>query len=381
MNATTVTSSILRRAGLHLLLPIVAVFVALLSTTGLAHANPLEPEVRQLPESTSEVQKFWTPERLRSAKAAEMPSGKGSERSLRNVPGPTGAPRGGHKAPPAPKRLRSKPPRSTHSAQPGRSLRWSGREIGWNNISYSYTSATKAVGRLFYTMPSGYRNFCSASVVATNVIMTAAHCVQNGKTGAYNSLFEFIPAVYGTSKPYGSFTGRATSVYTGWASPSYNNTIGTGGWGYQPMDYAFITLRPNAGGYNVGQYTGWYGLWPNAPKGTAYVLGYPGEGSWAANQNLPYHCKSPIQEYNRYYESRYDVGLSCYNTGGSSGGPWFLTASDGRAYVASVMSHMGVVKWQQPTCTWEGCARYGTTFYGPYLNNETVNLFNLAKAK
>jgi hypothetical protein len=195
--------------------------------------------------------------------------------------------------------------------------------------------------------------------------------VQNASSAAFHTSFQFVPAVYGASRPYGGFTGRHVSVYSGWA---------TGG-GYYPMDYAFVTLNRNTAGYNVSQYTGAYGLWPNAPKANAYVLGYPGEGTWSNYQNYPYHCSSPIQRYNAYAGGRYDVGLSCYNTGGSSGGPWFITASDGRAYIASVMSHMGVVKWQSSSCTWNGCARYGTTFFGPYINGETTQLLSIARTK
>src|SRR5207249_4339630 len=132
------------------------------------------------------------------------------------------------------------------------------------------------------------------------------------------------------------FVGRAVSVWNGWSSAPYNCVNGTGCGGYYPLDYAFVTLDPNSSGYNVAQYTGAFGLWPNAPKADVYHLGYPSEGTWGTNQNYPWHCKSPIQRYDLYYENRYDVGMSCYDTGGSSGGPWF-EYSNGVAYVSSVM--------------------------------------------
>ena len=58
-----------------------------------------------------------------------------------------------------------------------------------------------------------------------------------------------------------------------------------------------------------------------------------------------------------------------------------LEYSNGVAYVSSVMSHMGVIKWQNSSCTWDGCPRYGTTFLGPYPNDDTTRLLGIAKAQ
>ena len=259
--------------------------------------------------------------------------------------------------------------------------RWYGTELPWSNWSYGYTGSTKAVGRLFFMTPTGASS-CSASVVAANVVVTAAHCVEDGASGADFWGFKFVPNVYGASQPFGSFIGRAVSAYGGWASASYNCVAGTGCSGYFPLDYAFVTLSPNASGYNVAQYTGAYGIWPNAPEVRRVPPGLPVGGELVVQPELPVALQvADPALHGDTPENRYDVGMSCYDTGGSSGGPWFQTASNGVSYISSVMSHMGVVKWQNPTCRSNGCPRYGTTFFGPYFNDDTTRLLGIAKTR
>jgi V8-like Glu-specific endopeptidase len=361
----------------------VAVLGALAIAAPAQADQPLEASVHRVEESRSETLRFWSDARMRNARPAAMPAAPAALPRVEQAPDGTGRPRAAAKVASASARPRAaakrRPPAPVRTGGTARAS-WVGLELPWSNISQGYTTPMQAVGRLFYRTPAGGNSFCSASVVATNVIITAAHCIQNGANGAYNNTFSFVPAVNGTSRPYGSFAARSISVWNGWASPSYRCTAGTGCHGYQAMDYAFITLQPNAAGYNVGQYTGAFGLWPNAPSGNIYLLGYPGEGSWASRQNTPYHCQAPIQRYSRYVEDRYDVGLSCYNTGGSSGGPWFLRGSNGVMYIASVMSHMGKVYFQNPSCGLN-CGRYGYTFFGPYLNAETTQLLAIARSR
>jgi V8-like Glu-specific endopeptidase len=355
-----------------------------LSLAATAQAEqPLRAVTKELDESRSEVLRYWTDARMRSAEPAEMPQVEGRARAaVSKAPDGHGEPQRRRSSPPLPARMSKrakpklpKPARGTARAS------WYGMELPWMITSYGYTSATNAVGRLFFTMPSGDRNFCSASVVAPNVIVTAAHCVRDSDASAReNSHYEFIPGKYGSSEPFGRFTGRAVTYWQEWYREDFQCNATECRANYS-FDYAFITLNRNAAGYNVGQYTGSYGLWTGAPQSSVYILGYPGEGSWSANQDYPYHCRATPQKYNQYIGGGWDVGLSCLNTGGSSGGPWFQTASDGRAYISSVMSHTGKVYYQDTLCWWEGCPRYGTTTFGPYFDSNAPRLLAIAKTR
>jgi V8-like Glu-specific endopeptidase len=354
-----------------------------MSLAATAQAEPtLRAVTHELEESRAEVLRYWTPARLSSAEPAEMPALQGGARSASRRAPDGDAPQMRPKSPALPSRTTSiAKPRLPKPARSVARASWYGVELPWLVTSQGYTSAANAVGRLFYTMPSGYRNYCSASVVATNVIITAAHCVrESAQNGRENTNFEFIPGKYGSSEPFGRFTGRAVTYWNGWYEDAFK-CANIGCATNFSMDYAFITLNRNAAGYNVGQYTGSYGLWTGAPKSSVYVLGYPGEGSWGTYADYPYHCRATPQAYYQYLGGHHDVGLSCHNTGGSSGGPWFQTASDGRPYVSSVMSHMGVVKWQSASCTSNNCPRYGTTFFGPYFDSDTTRLLAIAKTR
>ena len=154
---------------------------------------------------------------------------------------------------------------------------------------------------------------------------------------------------------------------------------------YLGKDYAFIVLNRASLGRNAGDITGAYSFYMNAPTGNVGVIhmGYPAEGNWNPCTSLsckPWQCTSPIQKYDQYaYANKWDVGFSCYTTGGASGGPNFQNIG-GRYYVTSVLSHMGVVHCQNGTdpCP-VGSPRYGLSFYGSYLDNDALSIFNFAK--
>jgi V8-like Glu-specific endopeptidase len=270
---------------------------------------------------------------------------------------------------------------SARTGRPGSSslgahAAWSGLELTWQNYAYGTANPVAAVGRIFFT-ENGQLMVCSGTLVAPNIVLTAAHCIRDGKTGAWNSNWEFIPDVNGTSQPYGAFAARTVTLPTNWSSPSYNSVPGTGGQGYWPLDYGFLVLSPNSAGYNAGQYTGWYGMLANAPRtGSIFDLGYPAEGPWRASCTSsscsPQFCNSPIQVHDVYQGGMSDVGISCYSSGGASGGPWFQTYN-GQTYVASVMSDMGVVHTYAPNGE-----RYGLTFFGAYFDNTALSMFSYA---
>jgi hypothetical protein len=183
--------------------------------------------------------------------------------------------------------------------------------------------------------------------------------------------------VNGWSQPYGSFSARAATVRSEWSSYPYNRAGGTGGEGYFPMDYAFLVLNRNSSGYNAGAYVGAFPFLMNAPRGSIYHLGYPAEGMWtngcSGGYCRPWHCRAGVQRYDLYSYGKWDEGMSCYDTGGSSGGPWF-EYWNGQWTVASVQSHMGVVHFDS------NGGRYGYSFFGPYLDGTTGSLFDYARS-
>jgi hypothetical protein len=315
-------------------------------------------------QARSAVLRYWTPKRLRNAKPSEL-------KPVRAVPKVHGRPParkptaiGGHAAPPI------FPPHAGGAPRPttrGVHAAIGGVTLPWHVWGYGYRGAYAPVGRVFNTH-GGSTWVCSGTLVDVNIVLTAAHCVQNGATGEWYQNVAFIPAVYGYSQPAGRWAARSKSTKLGWATAPYNQVAGTNGQGYYPQDYAFITLYPNSSGWNAGNYVGSARFLMNAPLYQGiYHIGYPAGGLFAPNCSgnycLPWYCYAPVQRYDLYAYGKWDEAMSCFTGGGSSGGP-FLQYWNGTWTVASVMSH----------------STDPYTSFGPYLDDATNTLYNYARA-
>ena len=112
-------------------------------------------------------------------------------------------------------------------------------------------------GKLFFTTPDGDSS-CTAQFVGSNrVLMTAAHCVMDGKTGKWYKNFRF-------QRAYNSGGGQTVgwecaAVYKAWYEPTKEN---------KPYDYAFLYTNTNSG-------AGWMGFRTNLPYSSWTAIGYP----------------------------------------------------------------------------------------------------------
>lgn len=98
---------------------------------------------------------------------------------------------------------------------------------------------------------------CTGTLVGTKYVLTAGHCVADGKGNWYSSL-NFTAAQNGSSKPYGT--------------TSWSNAVTTSAWfnsGNSNYDYALIILAsaPHGAYASYGAYSG----------GTHRITGYPGD--------------------------------------------------------------------------------------------------------
>src|SRR4051794_39162730 len=164
-----------------------AVTAGLLGTLAAGASAAPKPVVHELHQSRYAVLHHWTAKRLRHVKPAKLHGvDQAAQDSLHTVPAGEGTPTEGSGAP-APE-AQAAPLGAPHKPKlVGAHASWYGQELPWQIITEGYTSAVKPVGRLFFTKPNGAGSVCSASVVARNVILTAAHCVRDGATGAQNN--------------------------------------------------------------------------------------------------------------------------------------------------------------------------------------------------
>lgn len=112
-------------------------------------------------------------------------------------------------------------------------------------------------GVLFFTKPNGKNYQCTAEFTGqNNILLTAAHCVRDGNTGAWYSNFNFRRAY---NNGGGQSVGwQCAMAYYMWASPPMNFKY----------DYAFIHTTSKSG-------AGWLGWKTQIPYTTWTAIGYP----------------------------------------------------------------------------------------------------------
>jgi V8-like Glu-specific endopeptidase len=236
--------------------------------------------------SPEEIRAYWTPERKASAKPEPFTPVRPSNPD----PEPAAPPREqkdieGYDPTPAGERSSS-----TASGQ-----------LTAEQVAHPTAYPWRTVGKLFYT--KGTANYyASASAIHRNTLLTAAHVLYNGT--AWAAQVTFVPALSGTTEPFGSW------YYDDFAAmPGWRDTLQT------RYDVGVIWL--NLGGTNnepIGQAVGYLGRTYNRTLPRNWVdAGYP-----AAERTM-------YSDEGRYMQS-YSGGRVVSKSGslgpGVSGGPW-----------------------------------------------------------
>lgn len=197
-------------------------------------------------------------------------------------------------------------------------------------------------GVLFFTKPDGKDYQCTAEFVGqNNILLTAAHCVRDGNTGAWYRNFSFRRAY---SNGGGQKVGwTCAAAYYMWASPPMNFKY----------DYAFIRTSGTSG-------AGWLGWATYVPYNNWTAIGYP--QNYGSNQYM-YRVdgdKGPVSN-----------GIVQMNNNpmnfGASGGAWIadLTIPHvGGNYAVGLNSF---INSSNPGKMW-----------GPLFDQEFVGLYNKA---
>jgi V8-like Glu-specific endopeptidase len=166
------------------------------------------------------------------------------------------------------------------------------------------------VGALFSSGSDG-NHFCTASVVNSpghNVLITAAHCINEGNGGGYRSDIVFIPGYADGNEPFGVWQPEKLIVDPRWASSSDEN-----------LDVGFIVLKP-LDGQNIQDVLGGDSL--RIDPGFANVVrvtGYPSSAS------EPVTCINKTSQ-----QSATQVRFNCGGfPNGTSGSPWVTRFDSG----------------------------------------------------
>lgn len=218
----------------------------------------------------------------------------------------------------------------------------------------AWTGGGKVVttaGRVFFTY-QGRQASCSGNAVTSgnkSTVITAGHCVK--LDGAFHTNWAFVPGYNNGNAPFGTWTARATMATPQWvASEDINYDVG-----------AAVVNTLN--GQSLTDVVGAQGVAFNQARGQAmYAFGWPAAAPYNGSQMI--YCSGTT--FNAFLSN--GIGMTCNMTGGSSGGPWFLSFSEaaGTGTLNSVNSYK--------------INFFPNWMFGPYFGADAQNLYNTAQA-
>lgn len=222
-------------------------------------------------------------------------------------------------------------------------------------VSPTYHDSVPEAGKVFFDSPEG-QMVCSATVVQdpanpgkSNMVWTAGHCVHAGKDGGWYRNIAFVPSyndkglstaeLEGASReevaPYGVWWGDWAQTSDQWIEQG--GTTGGDGASY---DFAVIHVTPEEGGNGKSLEEMVGSALPvdfNAPAATKIqsmtATGYPAAAPFDG-QTL-YQCEDKPGRLSITATDPTMYRIGCTMTGGSSGGGWVATGSDGKPALVS----------------------------------------------
>lgn len=234
----------------------------------------------------------------------------------------------------------------------------------------------RATGKLYFNIGAS-TYICSASLIKKGIIVTAAHCVANFGHSTFYTNWQYVPALYNTTKPYKTWnTVNAyvmTSYFNGTDSCSVSGVV-------CQNDVAVLVAKPVNGKY-PGQTTGWfaygwdgYGFTTDLSPNVALInqLGYPKSHDGGLKMQ-----RTDSQGYVNAGLSNNTVWGS-RQTGGSSGGPELVnlgelaTLSDGVSVGEDASRNIvvGVTSWgySDNTVKEQGASPFTSSNIGVLVN-------------
>ena len=274
-------------------------------------------------QSAADVETYWTPQRLLSAKALDLRpvSGASTPRPVADrSPGirVEGAP---PKTQVAPYEARTLVPESYLETDASGVIPNLTSSVGAQFTTYRVfpdaavtTFPNLAAGKLFFTDPRFGDNYvCSAATLRPRIVVTAGHCVaQPSRFPSHRYLFTnflFVPAYTNGAAPVGTWTASAVRVADAW--------FNSDGSVPNPQDVGLLVMN-DRNGKKIGSVTGFLGYWTNQlAKNHLTMLGYP--------VNLDNGQRMQINHAQTFQNG--DINTFVYGNAmraGSSGGPWIM---------------------------------------------------------
>ncbi|CAL9550053.1 hypothetical protein SUDANB58_04426 [Streptomyces sp. enrichment culture] len=260
------------------------------------------------------------------------------------------------------------------------------RPVRAQAVPPTYHESAATAGKVFFDGPEGSM-VCSATVVRdpahpgkSNLVWTAGHCVHAGKRGGWYRNIAFVPSYNNAAVPTGELsdaTAQEVAPYGVWwgdwaqTSDQWIEQGGTRGGEGAPYDFAVLHVTPEKewGGKSLEETVG-SALpvdfdAPAVPRtGSVTAIGYPAAAPYDGQRMFRCRDEPGRLSIDASDPTMYRIG--CTMTGGSSGGGWVATGSDGRPALISNTS-IGPV-----TAGW---------LAGPRLGEEARNVYDAVSEK
>ncbi|WP_316739652.1 trypsin-like serine protease [Streptomyces sp. MK7] len=290
------------------------------------------------PASATELEKFWTPERMAQAVPVEedqlLPERK------------AGA-------------SRTKPDAAR------------GKAVSGTSPSHTF-EGIKEVGTFFWQDSDLKYRFCAGTVVPSpgkDLVLTAAHCFDS--TDQTKKLV-FVPKHHQADpKPYGVFPINVGQIY---ADPRYLRKGGDHD--YTDLDFALLRTEPRSDGKKVQDVVGaipiGYGTGFDHPR--TRVIGYPwlpdDDGKYKPHQD-PLDCTSPMKKF------------ATASSGGWKGGTF--SQIDCKGYVRGTSGGPFIIGGDHPqvigvTGGWQTGGHSDDTSYSSYFDSDLKRIYDAAVA-
>jgi len=195
----------------------------------------------------------------------------------------------------------------------GKAALQDGQAPGNGNVDYPLST----VGKVFFSNASGQNMVCSGTAVVSsnhNTFDTAGHCLYWNGGWVRNVIF--CPLYASGAGPYGCWAARDLLVPAEWI-----NSRG----GDLHRDFGLAIVSPNNAG-NLTDVVGGAGWAYNQPTNSTFnPYGYPAGSPFdgQTRKSCPGATGKSWQ-----YGGGLVISVPCNMTGGSSGGPWFISINN-----------------------------------------------------
>lgn len=334
-----------------------AVAAAILAFAMLVAAAPTDAGQSDEPRDAAadrrqEVIDFWTAERIRNATPREL----------------TVAP---------PRQEKAKPASPGNGGGKGDD---GGDTTTWITTGSSWVTeelVKRTTGKAFFVV-GGSTYVCSGSVVTdsateADLLLTAGHCVHDGDGQTWASKWMFVPdydsapAAYDSGQAFcaqtrfGCWVADRLVTTTAWANTGdFDGDVGFAVTGAGGHDGASLVSTAVGGSHDIT-------FAESSKTVNTYSFGYPHASPYDGS-DLVYCAGSTIADP---YGAN-TRGLECDMTGGSSGGPWYLSDPAGQFFADSPGTAISVNSYKYTR------GKYSKHMFGPVFGSDAQAAYGLA---